>query len=148
MEENAKQPGVMFDTQLVELARPVIDESFIQHGDVLRSMLVVYDYHGPLNDAPDLNKAIWLGPEGAIQDPAGIIGSIGSTLQAVAHMLDRAFVMRDALREDIEAKLVELTDTLSELEERKKELEQVENKNQGLEGDPGGTSDSAGDTTE
>jgi len=131
--ESAKQPGMMFDSQLVELFRPTIDDAFYKHGDVLRSVLVSFDYYGPLNDAPDLNKAIWLGPEGAQQDPAGIIGSIGSSLQAVAHMLDRAFLLRNALREDMEK-------AISELHERKKELEQVENELETLRGDAGGTS--------
>ena len=131
--ESAKQPGMMFDSQLVELFRPTIDNAFYNHGDVLRSVLVSFDYYGPLNDAPDLNKAIWLGPEGAQQDPAGIIGSIGATLQAAAHMLDRAFLLRNALREDTEK-------AITELHERKKELEQVKTELETLRGDSGGTS--------
>lgn len=148
MEDTAKQPGVMFDTKLVELIRPAIDESFIQHGDVLRSMLVVYDYHGALNDAPDLNKAVWLGPQGAQQDPAGIIGSLGATGQAMAHMLDRAFSLRDALREDFEEKVQTLTNTLAAIEERTKELEQLENEIKSLQGDSGGATDPAKNTAE
>lgn len=136
---NVKQPGVMFDTQLVELFRPTVDEAFIEHGDVLRSVLVSFDYYGPLNDAPDLNKAIWLGPEGAQQDPAGILGSIGSALQAIAHMFDRGFALRNALREDYEK-------TLGELHERKKELEQLKNELQSLRGDAGGTATPSEDT--
>jgi len=137
---NVKQPGVMFDSQLVELFRPTVDEAFIEHGDVLRSVLVSFDYYGPLNDAPDLNKAIWLGPEGAQQDPAGILGSIGSALQAIAHMFDRAFALRNVVREDMET-------TLGELHERKKEVEQLKNELQALRGDAGGTAAPSEDTT-
>ena len=131
---NAKKPGVMFDSQLVELFRPTIDSAFVKHGDVLRSVLVSFDYYGPLNDAPDLNKAIWLGPQGAQQDPAGIVGSIGSTLQAVAHMLDRAFLLRNAIREDLE-------ETLEALRERKEELEQLEKDLEERGRDSGGAPD-------
>lgn len=131
---DAKQPGVMFDSKLVELFHPTIDNAFMQHGDVLRSVLVSFDYYGPLNDAPDLNKAIWLGPQGAQQDPAGIVGSIGATLQAVAHMLDRAFLLRNAIREDLE-------ETIQTLRERKEELEQLEKDLEERRGDPGGAPD-------
>lgn len=121
---NAKQPGVMFDSQLVELFHPTIDKAFMEHSDVLRSVLVSFDYYGSLNDAPDLNKAIWLGPQGAQQEPAGIIGSIGATLQAVAHMLDRAFLLRNAIREDLEETIQALHERKAELEQVKKELEE------------------------
>ena len=136
---DVKQPGVMFDSQLVELFRPTVDDAFIRHGDVLRSVLVSFDYYGPLNDAPDLNKAIWLGPEGAQQDPAGILGSIGSALQAIAHMFDRAFALRNAIREDMET-------TLAELHERKKEVEHLKSELQAIQGDAGGTVTPAEDT--
>ena len=131
---DAKQPGVMFDSQLVEMFRPTIDTAFSQHGDVLRSVLVSFDYYGSLNDAPDLNKAIWLGSQGAQQDPAGIVGSIGSTLQAVAHMLDRAFLLRNAIREDLE-------ETLEALRKRKEELEQIKKDIEKGRRDSGGAPD-------
>ena len=131
---NPKQPGVMFDSQLVEIFHPTIDKAFMEHGDVLRSVLVSFDYYGALNDAPDLNKAIWLGPQGAQQEPAGIIGSIGATLQAVAHMLDRAFLLRNAIREDLE-------ETIKALHERKAELEQVKKELEERGGVSGGASD-------
>ena len=96
----------------------------MEHSDVLRSVLVSFDYYGSLNDAPDLNKAIWLGPQGAQQEPAGIIGSIGATLQAVAHMIDRAFLLRNAIREDLEETIQALHERKAELEQVKKELEE------------------------
>ena len=138
---NAKQPGVMFDSQLVELFHPTIDKAFMDYADVLRSVLVVFDYYGSLNDAPDLNKAIWLGPQGAQQEPAGIIGSIGASLQATAHMLDRAFLLRNALREDLEETQKALQTALQALHERKEELEQVKKELEERGGVSGGASE-------
>ena len=114
-----KQPGVMFDKQLVELFRPVITEAFLVHVDVLRSIVVSFDYHGPLNDTEGINKGVWLGPDGAQTDPAGIIGSAGVTLQASATILDRGFQLLEGVREELQA-------TLQDLHERKQELEQIE----------------------
>lgn len=139
MENDLKQPGVMFDNKLVELFRPTIDRAFLDHGDVLRSTVVVFDYYGALNDTDGINKAIWLGPEGPQSDPAGIVGSIGVTLQAAAHMFDRSFQLLHQVREEMES-------TLSELHERKKELESVKEELDKLGGDSGGITDPPGDT--
>ena len=145
MENDTKQPGLMFDSQLVELFRPTIDQAFLSHGDVLRSVVVVLDYYGALNDTDGINKAIWLGPEGPQSDPAGIVGSIGVTLQAAAHMFDRSFQLLHTIREEMES-------TLKDLHERKVELESVTKELDALKGtengSPGGPATSAEDTAE
>jgi hypothetical protein len=125
MEE--KQPGVMFDTQLVELFRPVINDAFIHHGDVLRSVVISFDYHGPLNDTEGINKGVWLGPEGAQTTPAGIIGSAGVTLQAAATILDRGFALLTGVREDLQKTLQELNERTQELEQVKAEIKAISN---------------------
>ena len=71
MENDVKQPGVMFDSQLVEHFRPTIDRAFLDHGDVLRSVVVVFDYYGALNDTDGVNKAIWLGPVPRLGEQGG-----------------------------------------------------------------------------
>ena len=48
-EEEQKEAGVMFDSQLVELFRPTINQAFIEHADVLRSVIVNFDYYGPFS---------------------------------------------------------------------------------------------------
>jgi hypothetical protein len=135
-----KQPGVMFDKQLVELFRPVITEAFLAHVDVLRSVIISFDYHGPLNDTEGINKGVWLGPDGAQTDPAGIIGSAGVTLQAAATILDRGFQLLDGVRGELQV-------TLQDLHERKQELEQIEAKIEGIR-NSGNASSEVEDTTE
>ena len=108
----------MFDTQIVELVRPTVEEVFIQHGDVVRSVYVGIDYHGPLNDTDGINKGLWLGPEGAQTSPAGIIGSAHVLLHGAATIIDRGFTLLGGVKEN-------LAETLQELHERKQELEQV-----------------------
>lgn len=140
MENDVKQPGVMFDSQLVEHFRPTIDRAFLDHGDVLRSVVVVFDYYGALNDTDGVNKAIWLGPEGPQSDPAGIVGSIGVTLQAAAHMFDRSFQLLHTIREEME-------NTLTDLHERKVELETVKKELENIRGDSGGATPSSENPT-
>lgn len=145
MDNDTKKPGMMFDSQLVELFRPTIDQAFISHGDVLRSVVVVLDYYGALNDTDGINKAIWLGPEGPQNDPAGIVGSIGVTLQAAAHMFDRSFQLLHTIREEMESTLTDLHERKVELESVKKELAAL----QGTEtGSSGGSTTSPEDTAE
>lgn len=138
--EDQKQAGIMFDAQLVELFRPTINQAFIEHADVLRSVVVSFDFYGPLNDTEGINKGIWLGSEGAQTDPAGIIGSAGVTLQAAATIIDRGFQLLGGVRE-------ELQKTLQDLKERREELEQVK-KELGSVRDSGGASSSSSDSTE
>lgn len=135
-----KQAGVMFDSQLVEHFMPTINEAFAAHADVLRSVVVSFDFYGPLNDTEGISKGIWLGSEGAQTDPSGIIGSAGVTLQAAATILDRGFQLLGHVREDLEK-------TLQELKERKEELEQVKAELGGVR-DSGGTSSPASDSAE
>jgi len=135
-----KQAGVMFDSQLVELFMPTINEAFAEHADVLRSVVVSFDFYGPLNDTEGISKGIWLGSEGGQTDPSGIIGSAGVTLQAAATILDRGFQLLGGVREELEK-------TLKELKERKEELEQVKAELGGVR-DSGGTSSPASDSAE
>ena len=37
--DDKKQAGVMFDSQLVEFFMPTITEAFVEHADVLRSVV-------------------------------------------------------------------------------------------------------------
>jgi len=136
--EEIKQPGVMFDAQLVELFRPTIVEAFSAHTDVLRSVVISFDYYGQLNDADGVGKGIWLGAEGQQTDPAGIIGSAGVTLQAAATILDRGFQLLQGVRTELENTFKELTERKQELEKVKAELGHIR--------DAGGADPSASDT--
>lgn len=130
----------MFDSQLVEIFRPTIDKAFMEHADVLRSVVVSFDFYGPLNDTEGINKGIWLGSEGAQTDPAGIIGSAGVTLQAAATIIDRGFQLLGNVRE-------ELQKTLQDLKERREELEQVKTE-LGIVRDTGGAAPPSSDSAE
>src|SRR5690606_31951338 len=80
----------MFDAHLIELLRPTIATCFQQHADVLRSVIVVFDYYGGLNDAPGLQKGMWLGPYGPVTTADGIVGSAKNLLETFHVVLDRA----------------------------------------------------------
>lgn len=105
--EPEKVPGQLFDEHLVEIARPVVAAMFQEHGDVLRSVGVFFDYYGTLNDA-DIQKGLWFGPHGMVQSPDGIIGSLGSSLRLTAEILNRGFQLEAALREHLAGLLLQI----------------------------------------
>lgn len=85
-----KTPGQMFDAHLVEMFRPTVAQAFVEHGDVLRSVVVSFDYYGALNDADGLSKGMWLGPFGQVNTPDGIVGSAKVMVDALSVILNRA----------------------------------------------------------
>lgn len=79
---------LLFDEQLNNQFRDTAHKAFLKVPE-LRSVVVIYDYYKDLNDAPGINKGMWLHAEGSTEKPVdSVVGSIGATLQALAHMLD------------------------------------------------------------
>jgi hypothetical protein len=88
----------------------VVGDCFLQHGDVLRSVVIVFDYYGALNDA-DVNHAIWQGPQGTVTTPDGVVGSISSTMKYLEIAMRRLYQLRGLIAEELlqtEKKLLEV----------------------------------------
>lgn len=92
------RPRPPFDEALQEAFRQLSFHSFLEYPE-LRSVVVVFDYAGELNEAP-IRKGFWVGPHGKVQDYAALVGSFRQTLamlklqmaelEALGHSLDQA----------------------------------------------------------
>ena len=95
-----KKIGQPFDQHLVEMLSSVVGDCFLQHGDVLRSVVIVFDYYGALNDA-DVTHAIWQGPQGTVTTPEGIVGSISSTMKYLEVAMRRLYQLHGHLATEL-----------------------------------------------
>ncbi len=119
---DAAETPTMFHERLEEKFRRTMEEALAEELEVLRSVCVVFDYAGPLNDADGITKVIWLGPNGQVTNPSSIIGSAGNTLTAAAFMLDRAFTVLESVKKETEK-------TFQQYKELLEEHEKLQNKN-------------------
>lgn len=119
---------LMFDEALVASFRPALAQAFLDHGDVLRSVGIVFDYRGALNDAA-IQHGMWLGAQGTVVDAAAVIGSLGNSLKLTGVMLDRAFGLYQQLSE----RLMVLSKEILEKEKYSDTLDrQIREKTEGL----------------
>lgn len=113
-----------FDQAICLRFRETIHHAFVAHPE-LRSVAVVFDYAGSLNDAR-VDKAIWLGPDGAVQSLAGVFGSIQNTLSLLDAQMTRAAAAEQQMRERVSilgAEAKSKHEELQKLERKKAALE-------------------------
>jgi len=120
------EPGKTFDIQIIEKLRPALYTCFQHHGDMLRSIGVFFDYYGALNDTPGIQNGMWLGPQGSVTSPDGIIGSAGACLTMLESIFERAFQVQAQTRENLEVVLTETYKRSQELERLKEEQAKLE----------------------
>ena len=70
--DSSGRPRLTFDEALCQKFRQLTNDCFNRHPE-LRSVVVVFDYNGGLNDA-QVAKGLWLGENGAVKDIAAIFG--------------------------------------------------------------------------
>ena len=112
-----KSRGLGFAADALNQADELAVKLLGQHPEV-RSVIVVFDYAGGLNTA-DIGRVLWRGPDGPVTDPAAVIGSIQSALNAVNFMFRRAQLLEKALR-------LAVTDQATELARLQKEIHALE----------------------
>lgn len=113
-----EQEHLLFDDNLNKTFRDAAHKAFLQVPE-LRSVVIVYDFFKNLNDSPGINKGMWLHTEGKAEKPAdSVVGSIGATLQALAHMIEEQMQLYSVLSNEI----LEASKTLAE---KKKELDKL-----------------------
>lgn len=97
-----ENPPALFDEKLNEIFRGASDKAFMQVPE-LRSVIVIYDYFKNLNDAENISKGMWLHTDGhKDHKPAdSIVGSMGVTLQAFAHILDELMQLHNSLSKQL-----------------------------------------------
>jgi hypothetical protein len=104
-----KATGLRFDEAAVKEMREAATLVFSRHPEV-RSIAVVFDYRGALNDA-NVNKALWLGPDGPVRKLDGMFGSLANMLRLTDHMFSLAAAEELRLRESAAKAAVELIQT-------------------------------------
>ena len=55
----------------------------------LRSVTVVLDWYGGLNDAPEMQHGVWVSADGPVSAPDAVVGSALQTLRVLQHQVDR-----------------------------------------------------------
>jgi len=95
------QQKMLFEEKLQDFYRKTSDKAFLAVPE-LRSVVIVFDYKGKLNDAPGVNKGMWLHAEGGAEKPAdSIVGSAGATIQALAHIIDEQMNLYSKLSNEL-----------------------------------------------
>lgn len=108
---SVEEQQLMFHEKLDSFFRDTGQKAFMAVPE-LRSIVVVYDFYGKLNDTPGINKGMWLHSEGGSEKPAdSIAGSAGATIQALAHMLDEQMALYNKLTNE----LVEVSKSLAKV---------------------------------
>lgn len=108
-----------FDESANQVFREACDKAFLKHPEI-RSIVVCYDYYKNLNNVNGISKGLWLHAEGGSEKPAdSIAGSLQSTLQAAAHILDEYMTLYASLTN-------QLTELSQAVLEKKNELEQLQ----------------------
>jgi len=110
-----EQRALMFDERLNQGFREVAHKSFLEVPE-LRSIVVVYDYFRGLNDEPSITHGLWLSASG---DPNksldAVVGSLGASLQSVAHIMDELFQRHQGLHAQLTALSQAVLDKKKEL---------------------------------
>jgi hypothetical protein len=110
-----EQQKLMFDENLNQVFREACQSAFLKVPE-LRSVVVVFDYYRNLNDMEGISKGLWLHAEGGKSKPAdSVVGSLGATLQAAAHILDEQMQLYTVLTN-------QLTEVSRALMEKQNEL--------------------------
>ncbi len=80
MSPNTEQPPrATFDQMILNEFKEVGFKILARHPEA-RSLAMVVDYQQSLNDA-NVNKGLWIGPNGSVTDPAAVFGSMHQTLE-------------------------------------------------------------------
>lgn len=120
-EITGEQKELLFDEKLNGIFRDAAQKSFLKVPE-LRSVVVVYDFFRNLNDTDGISKGMWLHTDGKAEKPAdSIVGSVGATLQALAHMIDEQMQLYASLSNQI----LELSKTLADKKKEVIESEQI-----------------------
>ncbi|MCI0421518.1 MAG: hypothetical protein L0312_20215 [Acidobacteria bacterium] len=86
-----------FDAAACERIRNCFAEVLLRHPEV-RSLSATIDYYGALNDAK-INHGVWIGANGAVEQPDAIFGSLFQTLKILNIQLERGLALTEHLRE-------------------------------------------------
>jgi hypothetical protein len=93
------QSPEIFDVKALKIMQAAAQQVLSVVPEV-RSVVVVFDYKGELNDSK-INKGLWLGEGGGVSDPRAILGTAQNMVAATLETILRAASFRDQLQTDI-----------------------------------------------
>ncbi|MFW6062395.1 MAG: hypothetical protein ACOC93_06260, partial [Planctomycetota bacterium] len=92
-------PHLPFDQALCHEFRQHAAQALVAHPE-LRSVVVVFDYHGGLNDGSP-QKGVWTSAQGAVHDPPAIFGGLQNMMEISQQVMRRADVVRQHLQDQV-----------------------------------------------
>lgn len=92
-------PRPTFDEAVCERLRVAFADVFLHHPEV-KCVAASVCWNGTLNDA-QINHGIWIGPDGPVQTPDGIIGSIFQTLRMLDEQMGRGMQLAQYFQSQI-----------------------------------------------
>jgi hypothetical protein len=107
-----------FDQAALARMRAAASEVLAVHPEV-RSVIVVLDYKGPLNDAP-IDKALWIGENGAVTGLDAMFGSAANLMRVMQHVFGSIDQRGQAMREEAQVLGNELVKRRQQLEQHTK----------------------------
>jgi hypothetical protein len=126
-----------FDQALANQFRKHIHDAISEHPE-LRSVAVVFDYNGSLNDAGVL-KGVWQGENGPVSSIPAVAGSIANGLAIMNHQTQRLVQIQQALR-------AELVKVSQELVQRRQDIGESDDIEKPADSeDAGGPAEGVGD---
>jgi hypothetical protein len=119
-----------FNEQINQKIFKFLQDLLLEHGEV-RSLAVVIDWYGALNDAP-IGAAVWVGEDGPVQGADAIMGSAQQTIKLLSQQFGRLHSLNQAVRGDLDvvgtqvvAKREELEEIMAEIAKLTPELEKL-----------------------
>lgn len=97
--EPPADPRLPFDEQVCERLRAAFVDVFLRHPEV-KCLAASITWNGTLNDANILH-GIWLGPDGPVQTPDGVVGSLFQTLKMLDEQAGRGLALVGQIQEQV-----------------------------------------------
>lgn len=88
-----------FDEAIISRFRDLIHELLTDHPE-LRTVGIVLDWNGPLNDAA-IKAGLWICEDGGVATPVAIAGSINQTMKLLVQQVSRMSELEQGMREEL-----------------------------------------------
>lgn len=111
----AQEPKPTFDQAVCEILRRACADAFLHHPE-LKTVGVALCWNNNLNDA-QIMHGLWLGPDGPVVTPDGVIGSAFQTLKLLNEQTGRANDLIQHMRDQVIAVGEEVTKKYGQLEQ-------------------------------
>lgn len=117
------QPAMPFDQSLAMTGRDYAIRVLSEHPE-LRSVVIVFDYNGRLNDA-QVNKAVFHSSSGAQATPEAIFGTMNNTFQMIEYLMKSAAGVAGNIQRAVGDGSVKLADMHEQVTQKETNVQQL-----------------------